>query len=59
MNMRNSKLQTIQIMVNVYGKSRPAAKKYSCWLCDKECRGTTEYLMHLQEHKDAIERQKI
>jgi hypothetical protein len=57
--MRNSKMKTIQIMVSIHGKARPAAKKYSCWLCDKECRGTADYLYHLQEHKDAIERQKI
>ncbi len=58
--MRNSRMKAIQIMVSIHGKgSRQAAKKYSCWLCDKECKSTADYLYHLQEHKDAIERQEI
>lgn len=41
-----------------YG-SRTEKKDYSCWLCGKACGNTADYLLHLQAHKDAIERQPI
>jgi len=53
-------LKSIQITIRAQSRgTRNVARKYSCWLCDKECGNTAEYLMHLQEHKDAIESQEI
>jgi hypothetical protein len=62
MNMRNTNTRpkSIQIMVSVHGRrNMRTARKYTCWLCDKECGSTADYLYHLQKHKDAIERKKI
>ena len=58
--MGNASLKSIQITIRAQSRgTRNVARKYSCWLCDKECGNTAEYLMHLQEHKDAIESQEI
>jgi hypothetical protein len=59
--LKVSSLKSIQVQIT----RRPQVMKnragirYSCWLCNRKCMNMADYLIHLQAHKNAIERQRV